>query len=280
MRRPEGAEVKALSVELRIPTSMLFSQRSMLSCALQCIPLPRDRLSQPPDDARHFIGAGTELLKFLLSQISGVQGNVQLRTNFSGGCLFDREKLMKFRSSIAFEAFDDVRHHRNRRSLQLAAKPKVFGKRATASCIVDRFCSAAEPFARPQLLEAVHGASLFVRAERKALSVELRTPISTLSSQSSKLLYPVPREFLQEGKRGEVLHAVEVDFAVQMIELVLDYARVKVVGFEVELLAVSIESLNVNAFIARHAAAQVGNAEASFPVFLGFIRQRRDLRID
>jgi len=94
------------------------------------------------------------------------------------------------------------------------------------------------------------------------------------------LLQPVPRKLLQEGEGSEVFHAVEIDFAVQMIELVLDHARVKAVGFEVELVAFSIESLNVNALVAWHAAAQVRNAEAALPVFFGFIGQGCDLRID
>ena len=51
---------------------------------------------------------------------------------------------------------------------------------------------------------------------------------------SPSLSHPVSGELLQKGQRREVTHAVEIDFAVEVIEFMLDHPRVKIVGDELE----------------------------------------------
>ena len=57
---------------------------------------------------------------------------------------------------------------------------------------------------------------------------------------------PVTGKFLQEGERGKIAHAIEVNFAVEMIEFVLDDTGMKIFGDEVELVTIAIESLHAD----------------------------------
>ena len=90
---------------------------------------------------------------------------------------------------------------------------------------------------------------------------------------------PVAGEFLKVGERGQVAHAVEINFAVQMVPLVLNNARVKAGRDEVEFRAAAVLGAHADFFIARHAAPKFGNAEAAFPIFFHLLRKRLDLEI-
>src|SRR5262245_64564949 len=92
-------------------------------------------------------------------------------------------------------------------------------------------------------------------------------------------LKPIPGEFLQESQSRKIAHAVQIDLAVQMIELMLNHAGMEVVGDKVELSSVAVERLHSNRLVTGHAAAQVGNTEATFPILFHLLRQRRDLGV-
>src|SRR5437016_11723611 len=86
--------------------------------------------------------------------------------------------------------------------------------------------------------------------------------------RSVRALEPVTLELGQEGEALHRSHAVEVDLAVQVIELVLEDARVKALRRIAEQTPVAAERLDPEARPARHLAAQVGDAEAALPVLL------------
>src|SRR5207249_10607370 len=79
--------------------------------------------------------------------------------------------------------------------------------------------------------------------------------------RSVRALEPVALELGQEGEALHRSHAVEVDLAVQVIELVLEDARVKALRRITERLAVAAERLDAEARPARYLATQVGDAE-------------------
>ena len=60
----------------------------------------------------------------------------------------------------------------------------------------------------------------------------------------------------------------EIDLAVQVIVFMLDHPGVEILGDEIEFIAVAIQRGDVDVFVTRHLAAQIGNAEATFPVCL------------
>src|SRR5687767_6076812 len=65
-----------------------------------------------------------------------------------------------------------------------------------------------------------------------------------------------------------------------MIGLVLDYTRWKILQLELEALAVPIERRHRNVLRARHAAADVGNAQAALPALNRLVALDGDLGID
>src|SRR4029453_1377071 len=81
----------------------------------------------------------------------------------------------------------------------------------------------------------------------------------------------VARILLEIRQRFEAAHAIEEQDAVQMIGLVLDDARRKMLALGVEGLAGAIERRDLDVLRTRHAPAHVGNAEAAFPALDGLI---------
>src|SRR5581483_131590 len=94
------------------------------------------------------------------------------------------------------------------------------------------------------------------------------------------VLRPVAAVFVEEGERFEGFHAVDEEHAIEVIGLVLDDARRKVVRADLDALAVAIEGAHFDLTRTRHAAADVRDAQTSFPVFDHVDADRRDLGID
>ena len=70
----------------------------------------------------------------------------------------------------------------------------------------------------------------------------------------------------RETSATRTTHAIEEEDAVEMIGFVLDDARRKVVRLHLDPFARAIERPDLDRARPRHAAADVGNAEAPFPV--------------
>ena len=112
-------------------------------------------------------------------------------------------------------------------------------------------------------------------------SDQSQSPICQSSNSASvPVLGPVPRVLLQIRQRLERAHAIEEQHAVQMIGLVLDDARGKIVRRDVDLAAGAIHRVDPDRARARHAAADVRDAQAALPVFHDLRADRRDDRID
>src|SRR5206468_7608806 len=79
------------------------------------------------------------------------------------------------------------------------------------------------------------------------------------------VLCPVSRVFLQKSQRVERTHPIEKQDAVEVIGFVLDDARWKVMGAQLEALAAAIERTDLDFAGTRHAASKIRNTEAAFP---------------
>src|SRR5437773_1706356 len=95
------------------------------------------------------------------------------------------------------------------------------------------------------------------------------------------LLHPVAGVLLEEGQRLERLHPVDEQDAVEVIGFMLDDARGEAVRADLEARAFAIVRPHGDLAGARDASADVGNAEAAFPV-LDDLRARHgcDIRVD
>src|SRR4029077_2618986 len=91
---------------------------------------------------------------------------------------------------------------------------------------------------------------------------------------------PVALELGQETEGLHGLHAVEKDLPIEMVALVLDDAGVEALGGEAEAFAVAAVRLDADTRRAWDLAAQVGHAEAPFPVLVLLRAERCDLRIE
>ena len=78
---------------------------------------------------------------------------------------------------------------------------------------------------------------------------------------------PVAAEFVQERERLEGLHAIEEQHTVEVIGFVLDHTRGEAGGLNLDLLPRAFERADDDLARTRDAAADVGNAQAPFPVF-------------
>src|SRR6185369_11759661 len=92
-------------------------------------------------------------------------------------------------------------------------------------------------------------------------------------------LDPVARVLVQECQRLERPHPIEEQDPVQMIGFVLNDARRKIRGANFNLLAVPVEGAHFDFPKPGHAAADVGDAQAAFPVFDELVGDRSDLGI-
>src|SRR5882762_10192737 len=95
---------------------------------------------------------------------------------------------------------------------------------------------------------------------------ESRSPIREFAANASFLRSRGQHKslpFLQKAERAQIRHPVEIHFAFQMIGLVLDDARMKIRGDEVERLSVPIKRGHPQLFKARHSTAQIGDTETS-----------------
>src|ERR1700730_1384900 len=84
----------------------------------------------------------------------------------------------------------------------------------------------------------------------------------------------------QVGQRREVAHPVEVDLALEMVGLVLDDAREKLLRDHVDPGAVAVVRLEPDRGLPWNHAAHVRHREASLPAVLQLIGDRRHHRID
>src|SRR4051794_35928914 len=91
---------------------------------------------------------------------------------------------------------------------------------------------------------------------------------------------PVTAVFLQERHRLERFHSIEEEYPVEVIVLVLDHARREVAGADLDAAPLAIVGLDPDLARARHAAADVGNAEAAFPILGLGVTDDGDLGID
>src|SRR5262249_15801774 len=77
---------------------------------------------------------------------------------------------------------------------------------------------------------------------------------------------PVALEFGEMRQRFQIRHAVEVDTAHQVVELVLDDAGEKIVGHDLDLITIAIESIDTQLSPPRNTTAKIRNAETAFPI--------------
>ena len=97
---------------------------------------------------------------------------------------------------------------------------------------------------------------------------------------SGSIFDPVARVLVEEGQRLERPHPIEEQHAVEMIGLVLDDARRKIVRAQLDALAVPVERAHLDLARPRHAAADVGDAQAAFPVLDDVGADDGDLGVD
>src|SRR6185503_5518477 len=109
-------------------------------------------------------------------------------------------------------------------------------------------------------------------AVRRSLRSGARTaPIGTESGKEASGRRPLvlaveTRVLVQERQRLERFHPIEKQHAVQVIGLVQDDARWKAMRAQLNPSALPIERADLDLTRARHAPADVGDAQAAFPV--------------
>src|ERR1051325_8451904 len=96
---------------------------------------------------------------------------------------------------------------------------------------------------------------------------QLELQVLLQCSPSSLVFRVVTRVLVEEGERFERLHPIEKQHAVEVIRLVQRHTGRKSPEREVDLAALAVEASQANLPRARHAAADVGNAETALPVF-------------
>src|SRR5258708_394459 len=94
------------------------------------------------------------------------------------------------------------------------------------------------------------------------------------------ILSPIAGILFEKRQRLERSHAIEEEHAVEMVGFVLDDARRKIVRAQFHTLAVPIVGADADLTSARHASANVRNAETSFPVLDDVLADDGDIRVD
>ena len=87
-------------------------------------------------------------------------------------------------------------------------------------------------------------------------------------------------EFFLEAESREIAHALRVEYAVEMIALVLHQPGVKIFRFTFEAATLGIVATIAYSTVARHDAAQAGNAQATLPTIYDFVVRKIELGID
>ena len=83
--------------------------------------------------------------------------------------------------------------------------------------------------------------------------------------------------------RPDVLRAgqfVDVEFAVQVVDLVLENARCPIIEAQAELAAMSIQPAHAHRFVPLHLSQIAGNGQAAFDALRRLLRPPEDLRVD
>src|SRR5437899_2496231 len=91
---------------------------------------------------------------------------------------------------------------------------------------------------------------------------------------------PVLAELLEKRQRLERRHAIEKQHAVEVIGLVLDDARRETARVDLDPASAAVVRLHLDLPRARDAAADVGNAEAAFPLVGGLVPDDVDFGVD
>ena len=94
------------------------------------------------------------------------------------------------------------------------------------------------------------------------------------------VLYPVSGVFIQERQRLERTHPIEKQDPIEVICFVLNHPGREALRMKFDPLTCPIEGPNLDLARPRDAAADVWNAETSFPSLVDLVSDRRDLRID
>src|SRR4029450_9576538 len=100
------------------------------------------------------------------------------------------------------------------------------------------------------------------------------------SAMRMSVLDPVSGVFIQKRQRLERPHPIEKQDAIEVIRFVLNHPGREGLRMTLDPLTCPIEGPNFDLARPRDAAADVWNAETSFPSLLHFVSDRRDLRID
>jgi hypothetical protein len=101
------------------------------------VPLALYGGAEAADDLGYLFGLLDEWRKSLVWEIATIQTDEKLRAEFGAGGVGRGEELVEFGGVVALKAFGDVGHDRDGGPLYLARKPKVAGKPALASDLVD-----------------------------------------------------------------------------------------------------------------------------------------------
>src|SRR6185312_89822 len=99
-------------------------------------------------------------------------------------------------------------------------------------------------------------------------------------SSATSVFRVVSGVLVKECQRFERAHAIEEQDAVEMIRLVLGDPRRKIPERHVDPAPLAVQAAQPDFLRARHAAADVGNAQAAFPVFDDLVADGRDFGID
>src|SRR5207249_1858800 len=94
------------------------------------------------------------------------------------------------------------------------------------------------------------------------------------------VLDPVTGILFEVGQRFERPHAIEEEHAVQVIGFMLDHARRKVLRTQFDAIAPAVQRADPDFACTRNAPADVGNAQAAFPVLHYLAADHRNLRVD
>src|SRR3990172_2851401 len=119
-----------------------------------------------------------------------------------------------------------------------------------------------------------------IRATNNRSLTTATTRGATLLIVLLRVTQPVLVPLGEMGERAEVLHAVEVDDAVEVVDLVLDHAGEELLGDHVHLRAVAVIGLEPDRRVASHHPAHVRHREAPLPAVLRLFGQRGDDRVD
>src|SRR3989338_6162874 len=138
---------------------------------------------------------------------------------------------------------------------------------------LSRFSTQAAPF--PQSSPSFHSSRHIVHRQTASLSLAMDYRLWTMDSS----LLPEADEFVQVGKRRQVGHAVEEDFAGEVVALVLDDAGEEALGVKLEALPLRVEGFHVHPLGSGNLPAHVVDAQAAFPVGHQLLLGGNDARV-